>query len=147
MFTDCPAYRVVDSPQLFRSTVIGELAEQALECALRTESNLVRDLRGSFVTAHSPSLRDGKAAAMSIEDHPAWSEFMKTCTPFSSDASMIAIVLAGGRSTRMASTIPKAVLPLGSDLLFSRIEDTARSSRRGGGRFAAVNCRRRRRPL
>ena len=44
-----------------------------------------------------------------------------------SQASMTAIVLAGGRSQRMGLTIPKPLIGLGGKLLLARVADTLKS--------------------
>jgi len=116
-FLDCPAYTCdCESLDLFRSLVIGQLPEEALECAIRTEQNLVKDFR--------PLLsRQSSAAVTSIEDDPAWREFSESATHLDLQKSVLALVLCGGRSTRMASTIPKPALPFRNKLLFSHVRD------------------------
>jgi bifunctional UDP-N-acetylglucosamine pyrophosphorylase/glucosamine-1-phosphate N-acetyltransferase len=132
MFLKCPAYESLDSPQLFRSTVIGELPEQALECGARTEANLIRDLRGKYsVPTPGGNVDAGRATAVKITQHPEWSRLRSMRGRVSTRASTVAIVLAGGRSTRLASTIPKPVLPFRSKLLVSWVEDAIRSTTGG----------------
>lgn len=135
-FLNCKVYDSVDSPQLFRATVVSELAEQALECGVRTENNLIRDVRAYYA--------NGKYTqqSVSIGESEAWSEFKDSAGRFTAHAPVVAIILAGGRSTRMASTIPKPILPLRNKLLLRRVEDSIRSATSGKvDVFAAVGFR------
>jgi CTP:molybdopterin cytidylyltransferase MocA len=116
-FLACPAYTSdCDCIELFKSLVIGELPEQALKCALRTEQNLVKDFRLAPVTRPT-------AEVTSIEDNPAWAEFRRSISLLNIQTPIITLILCGGRSTRMGSTIPKTVLPLGNKLLFNHTRD------------------------
>ncbi|MGH7930798.1 MAG: TIR domain-containing protein [Candidatus Binatia bacterium] len=135
-FLNCKVYDSVDSPQLFRATVISELPEQSLECGLRTESNLIRDIRAYYA--------NGKyiQQSVSIGESKAWLEFKDSASRFATHSPILAIVLAGGRSTRVASTIPKPILPLRDRLLLRYVEDSIRSATAGGvDVFAAVGFR------
>ena len=116
-FLDCPAYVTdCESIDLFKSLVLAELPEEALECALRTEQNLIKDFR--------PLMAGGSTSdVMTIEDNPAWYEFEPSANHVDVRKPILALVLCGGRSTRMASTIPKPVLPFRKGLLFNRVRD------------------------
>ncbi|MGH3670941.1 MAG: TIR domain-containing protein [Pseudonocardiaceae bacterium] len=135
-FLNCEVYDSVDSPQLFRATAISELAEQALQCGIRTENNLIRDVRAYYA--------NGRYAQQSVNigESEAWSEFMDSAGRFAVHSPIVAVILAGGRSTRMASTIPKPILPFRNKLLLRRVEDSIRSATSGKvDVFAAVGFR------
>ncbi len=135
-FLNCKVYDSVDSPQLFRATVVSELAEQALACGVRTESNLIKDVRAYYT--------NGKYTqpSVSIGESEAWWEFKNSATRLITHAPIVAVILAGGRSTRMASTIPKPILPLRNKLLLQCVEDSIRSATSGRvDVFAAVGFR------
>lgn len=135
-FLNCKVYDSVDSPQLFRATVVSELAEQALQCGIRTESNLIRDVRAYYANGRYTQ------QSVSIGESEAWSEFKSSAGRFTVHAPIVAVILAGGRSTRMASTIPKPILPLRNRLLLRRVEDSIRSATSGEvDVFAAVGFR------
>ncbi|MGH7930770.1 MAG: TIR domain-containing protein, partial [Candidatus Binatia bacterium] len=135
-FLNCKVYDSVDSPQLFRATVVSELAEQALQCGVRTESNLVRDVRAYYANGRYTQ------QSVSIDESEAWSEFKDSAGRFTVHAPIVAVILAGGRSTRVASTIPKPILPLRNRLLLRCVEDSIRSATSGNvDIFAAVGFR------
>jgi CTP:molybdopterin cytidylyltransferase MocA len=135
-FLNCKVYDSVDSPQLFRATVVSELAEQALQCGVRTESNLIRDVRAYYANGRYTQ------QSVSIGESEAWSEFKNSAGRFIVHAPVVAVILAGGRSTRMASTIPKPILPLRNRLLLRCVEDSIRSATSGKvDIFAAIGFR------
>lgn len=119
MFLQCPAYREqIANPALFRASVVSELPEQSLECALRTKNNLLRDLRAAYTSG------EVKEKICSIAESADWSEFTRHgCQGETTSQPIVAIVLCGGRSTRMASTIPKPILPLRQSLLFNSVRN------------------------
>ena len=122
-----PVYRRrLRNRELFSAQVLSELPEQALACAERIRHNLVRDV----VTLVSASA-DHEAPA-TIAETADWQAFVDSLgrkSPRSEVASVggpVSLILAGGRSTRMNSTIPKPILPFGTDLLFDAVADRVR---------------------
>lgn len=122
-FLGSPIYEQrIDRHQLFSAQVLAELPEQALGCAERTHKNLIKDL------AALVPRRPRTTKAVSIHETVDWREFvdslengqMSNTQPAVGD-SPIGLVLAGGRSTRMNSTIPKPVLPFERGLLLDAV--------------------------
>lgn len=131
-FLDCPAYvSDCESFDLFKSLVVAELPEEALECAIRAEKNLVKDFRAL-------NLGPDTEEVLTIQDNPAWKEFESMSERLDVPNAMVALVLCGGRSTRMASTIPKPVLPFRRKLLFTQVRDTITAATGGGAEIVAA---------
>ena len=134
----CPAYgSCLDSPELFQSLVLGELPEEALSCAIRTRKNLLDEYRAVFSSNVVP------ATTGPIGQSLAWTEFLQgDLKRETTDKPIVALVLCGGRSTRMGSTIPKPVLPLRRSLLLNSVHDMlARATNQESETFAAVGFR------
>jgi CTP:molybdopterin cytidylyltransferase MocA len=117
-----PTYkRRLHNRELFSAQVIAELPEQALSCAERVRQNLVKDV----VALVAVTLKAG--ASTSIADTADWQAFADALDrdpprPEIAAGSVPAgLILAGGRSTRMSSTVPKPVLPFGAGLLFDAV--------------------------
>ncbi|HLO28947.1 MAG TPA: NTP transferase domain-containing protein, partial [Anaerolineales bacterium] len=143
-FLACPAFGSrLSSEKLFTTKVIAELALQSLNCARRTEENLLKEV----MTSTSLHIEQ---EALSISETSAWQSFIgeletgiETQSMDFSDIDIVGIILAGGRSTRMSSTIPKAVLPFGERLLFDSVQNNLIKATEGhkGHFFAAVGFR------
>ena len=103
-------------PMLLRSRIVAELPEQALDCARRTFRNI---LMSAYALDQSPV-----PAYEKLENTPAWAEFVGSCSLAKSPSSnTVGLILCGGRSTRMSSTIPKAILSLRGRFLFDWVRD------------------------
>jgi len=99
-------------PQLFHARMLTDLPQQAIDCALRIRSNLAMEARAS---EHGAGALGGEA----LRRAKAWAEFTGNSEMVSMpEGGTIGLVLCGGRSTRMVSTIPKAILPLHGRFLF-----------------------------
>ncbi|MBF0591938.1 MAG: NTP transferase domain-containing protein [Nitrospirae bacterium] len=114
----------VYSPELFYSKVIAELPEQAIKCAKRIKYN--------FVKALSSIRPDGiNYASQCISDREEWQAFVendlqnltKRYENTISKSPITTLILCGGRSTRMNSTIPKHILPVKEKFLFDWVCD------------------------
>jgi CTP:molybdopterin cytidylyltransferase MocA len=136
LFLRCPAYSdQVASPLLFRHQVITELPAEALECALRTEANLIKEVR-------SIQKRASDFSPTTIGGSPEWAEFAAHAPAVPVDAPVVGLILCGGRSTRMGSTIPKPVLPFRNRLMFNSVEGYLAAAGHGAVPiFAAVGFR------
>jgi len=111
----------VASPELFRSQVIAELPVQAIESAARTERNFIRDVQAYVAQEVRP--RD----VVKIAETAAWHAFIKDHRELDRQtSSVICLVLCGGRSTRMGSTIPKPALPYGETLMLDSMAQKLR---------------------
>ncbi|MBF0605976.1 MAG: TIR domain-containing protein [Magnetococcales bacterium] len=114
----------VYSPMLFYSNIIAELSEQAVKCAQRIKYNFVKELSS---INHSGSNNNPTC----IRDRAEWTAFIdndlqhlvKQHQNTISKSSITTLILCGGRSTRMNSTIPKHILPLGEKFLFDWVSD------------------------
>ncbi len=143
-FLACPAFATqLSSEKLFTTKVIAELAVQSLNCARRTEQNLLKEV----MTSKSPS---AEKKSLSISETPQWNDFIgqlqtgiQTQPTELSDADIVGVILAGGRSTRVSSTIPKAVLPFGEKLLFEGVQNNLAIATEGRKAhfFAAIGFR------
>jgi CTP:molybdopterin cytidylyltransferase MocA len=134
----CPAYSSgLDSPELFRSLVLGELPEEAISCASRARKNLLDE----FGAVYSANL--GLSTVCPIGESAAWVDFLQQgLKPEVTSKPVIALVLCGGRSTRMGSTIPKPILPLRRSLLLNPVRELlARATNEESEIFAAVGFR------
>ncbi|KJU84778.1 Toll-Interleukin receptor domain protein [Candidatus Magnetobacterium bavaricum] len=112
------------SPILFYSKIVTELPEQAINCAKRIKYNFVKKLS-------SISTDVGSDNPTCLRDRVEWKDFLKDDlqnllkrhknTGYSSPITTL--ILCGGRSTRMNSTIPKHILPLREKFLFDWVSD------------------------
>jgi CTP:molybdopterin cytidylyltransferase MocA len=122
---DSPVYkRRLHSRALFVADVLSDLPEQALACAERTRLNLVTDLVALVDPSHAI------ATPTSIADTDDWKAFAASAreqTPSFRVEGPVALILAGGRSTRIKSTIPKPVFPFGNGLLFDAVAARVKS--------------------
>jgi molybdopterin-guanine dinucleotide biosynthesis protein A len=143
-FLACSAFTSqLSSQKLFTTKVIAELAVQSLNCARRTQENLLKEV---MTSKSSGTPRE----SLSISETPQWKDFktqlqagIQTQLTELSDTDIVGIILAGGRSTRMSSTIPKAVLPFGESLLLQTVQNNLITATEGhkGHFFAAVGFR------
>lgn len=134
----CPAYESgIDSPELFRSLAVGQLPEEAMNCAHRTRKNLLNEFQATY--SHGPT----RGASASIGESSAWTHFMEQeLNPVTPSKPLVALILGGGRSTRMGSTIPKPVLPLRRTLLMNSIRESIdHATNERAEVFAAVGFR------
>ena len=138
LFSKCPAFSSdADSPELARALIFGELPEESLNCALRTQQNVIRDLGAVFGQG------DNRAGVTTMGDSTDWSDFLANLKErHSSSQPVAAIILCGGRSTRMRSTIPKPVLPFRRKLMFNVVSESISKGLGGSVEiFAAVGFR------
>jgi CTP:molybdopterin cytidylyltransferase MocA len=116
-FLQCQVYQGGRTPAVFKNLVCGDLSRESLDCARRTQDNLIKS-----ISAFARS--DKKPQPTMMKAVPEWSAFVSRLRQPESvrDAlDVICLVLAGGRSTRMSSTIPKPVLPFGSSLMLESV--------------------------
>ncbi|MBF0336456.1 MAG: TIR domain-containing protein [Nitrospirae bacterium] len=114
----------VDSPMLFYSKIVTELPEQAINCARRIRYNFVKEL-----SSINPNICNDNPTC--ISDRKEWKTFVQNdlqhiVDQFQntiSESPITTLILCGGRSTRMNSTIPKHILPLGEKFLFDWVSD------------------------
>lgn len=129
------------SPKLFSSQVLEELPEHAIFCATRTQKNLIKDI----IALHT--LQPIRYSPKTIEQTADWQDFLENSGRSSKKSNeksneIVGLILAGGRSTRMNSTIPKAVLPFGQELLFNVVLDNIKMGMNNSTTFyAAVGFR------
>jgi len=135
MFLESPALKKASNPGFFRDRVVLELPEQALGCASRTRSNLVEELNPHTPDAHHPGT--------TIAETREWAEFLRELPQVTADPSPVkCLILAGGRSTRMSSTIPKPVLPFGNSFLIDSVAaNLQRATDKAATVYAAVGHR------
>jgi CTP:molybdopterin cytidylyltransferase MocA len=143
-FLACSAYATQLSRQrLFITKVIAELPIQSLNCARRTQENFLKEI----MTSKPLSIQPG---SLSIAETSQWRDFrnqlqlgMQSLPMELFDTEIVGVILAGGRSTRMSSTIPKAVLPFGEMLLLEAVQNNLITATEGqkGRFFAAVGFR------
>lgn len=135
-----PVYQnAVAFPQLFRSQVIAELPLQSLQCAIRTEQNFVRDIQ-AIATDASPLNKPVR-----LSDTPEWHDFTahRPLIAIESGSDCLGLILSGGRSTRIGSTVPKPLLPFRGQLLLDVMRKKLALALEGRGAtlFTAVGYR------
>lgn len=131
-FLQCTAYDKIARPQHFHSMVFADLAREAIACAKRLRSNLINDI-------------------LTLKDHPLpgsveemqktteWKDFLRN-RPKNLDSErakpeILAIILAGGRSTRMCSTIPKPMLPFREQVMLNVVLDILKQATDSKGSY------------
>ncbi|MFX1297046.1 MAG: TIR domain-containing protein [Promethearchaeota archaeon] len=118
-FLNLPIYQSEEiyRPKLLRSKLESELAKCALDCAKRTKLNIIKKARAISKARESDDFK-------TIEKNPNWNNFIKRNIPIKTveeeKIEYLGIILSGGRSTRMLSTIPKPILPIYNHLLFNK---------------------------
>lgn len=118
-----PLYRdidEIDSPELFRAQVIAELPAEALQCALRTERNFIRDVQArARQKIHSQAILPSDLPPINcVKDTVEWQALTKRPPVPMPPGDIVALIMSGGRSTRMATTLPKPLIPFGRHHLF-----------------------------
>ena len=122
-------------PCLLRAKVVAELAEQAIACAERTRRNLI-------LSAKAFQVRASRTASMPMRDTEEWAQFARSVPEAPHPAvDAIGLILCGGRSTRMSSTIPKAILPLHGKFLFDHARENIQNANLSTDIYAAVGYR------
>lgn len=124
----------INSPQLFSSLVLAELPDQAVACAQRTQKNLIKDIVALYRVASSTS------SPKMIEQTQEWKEFISNLQTTEEKANDLTagLILAGGRSTRMSSSIPKAILPFGRELMLHAVLNNMKAATNQGITFYAA---------
>lgn len=117
-------FRNVPHTRLFRAQILAEMPNHALQYGIRTERNFVRDIQSRILKNTRP------IKVAKIRETNEWREFHPNVVN-TEDVSVIGLVLAGGRSTRMGSTIPKPALPFGKKLLLDIMSEKIESGLRG----------------
>jgi len=133
--SECPPRGCCSFPCLLRAKVIAELAEQAIACAERTKKNLILSAKAFGKIARS-------IPDMSMHDTADWAECVRSVPKVSHPVGdAIGLILCGGRSTRMSSTIPKAILPLRGKFLFDHARENIHKANLSADIYAAVGYR------
>ncbi len=111
----------------FRSAALNELENElkndAIAVAIRLKRNAYEKIEASSSLSTSGS--DG----VPLGTHPEYKAILPSCVgthPIEPGHQLIGLVLAGGRSTRVRTTIPKALLYLGNKSMLDHVIDNLR---------------------
>jgi len=92
-----------------------ELPMAAWKCGQRMEKNLYSDLHSDPV---DPPMN------VTIGDTVEWNDFTRSDVPVNEiRTKTVGIILSGGRSTRMRSSLPKPLFPFGETILYNYAEN------------------------
>ncbi len=123
------AYLVLRNETFFPPELIDEIgatmAEQAISSAMRIYDNACAEIRIKLGLFENEAVIHKEVMVATMAESEAWREFLATdnARPIAvpPDCETVGLILAGGRSTRVRTTVPKALLPVGKEPMLNMV--------------------------